>query len=73
MNIGRTLWDMVIIFIKGIKEVWDFLSTEYTINGFEIFDVVIWEKFEFTPIYITGGVMVLLLGFSLISLFNPFN
>jgi len=73
MNIGRILWDMVIIFIKGIKEVWDFLSTEYTINGFKIFDVVIWEKFEFTPIYITGGMMVLLLGISLISLFNPFN
>lgn len=73
MNIGRMLWDFGINFLQAIQEVWSFLTTRIEVGKLEIFGIELIQGFSFTPLMLTGGFMLTILGIGLLSLFNPFS
>lgn len=70
-NIGKTLWDFIMTLLKGIQHVWSFLNQEIAIGKFEIFGQVVWEGFTFTPMHLSGVIIVALIVFGLVKTFVP--
>lgn len=70
-NIGLTLWNFIMTIIKGSQEVWNFLNRRIEIGQFEIFDLVVWEGFSFTPMHLSGAIIVAFIVFGLVKTFVP--
>ena len=70
-NIGVILWDFIISIGQIMGSVWTFLTTEQTFAEFSVFGLTIIDGFTFTPIEITGVIIILIVTAGLISLFSP--
>jgi len=73
-NVGWDLWNMVKSLLLAMDGVYDFLTTWILeVAQFEIFGLIIWEEFSFTPLGAIGQVIIFLLMVTLVSLFIPGN
>ena len=73
MNVGKWLWDFTITVLNGINELWTFFTSTISVGRIEIFGVEIIKGFTFNPSYMTGAVMLVIVGVGLVSLVNPFS
>jgi hypothetical protein len=71
VNVGRLLWDFTYNVVEAMADVQDFLLTPFEIPNITILGFELFEGFEFTPLLISGGVIILILGFGIIKAVNP--
>lgn len=71
-DIGRTLWDFIVGLAELMNGAWTFLTTEITLADVSLFGFSIFDGITFTPIALTGGIVIAIITVGLISLFLPF-
>lgn len=69
-EIIKSLWDFVMTLMQGMSAVWSWLNTAQYI-GLKIDLLGIDWGISFIPMYLTGGVLIVLLGLALIKTFIP--
>ena len=72
-NIGRILWNLTITILQAMGDVFEWLTTPKSIGKIEILGWEIMDGLTFTPLALSGGFILAILGIGLISLLNPFN
>jgi hypothetical protein len=71
MTIIRAIFDLTLAILSAMDSIWTFLSTPIIIGEVEFLGIVLLEGITFTPIALTGGVLIAILTVGLISLFLP--
>lgn len=71
-EIGIILWDLIIGLAEIINSVWTFLTTEIVLADVSLFGFSLFDGITFTPILLTGGIVITIVTVGLISLFLPF-
>lgn len=69
-NIINSLWEFIITMAKGMGQVWNWLNTSITF-GFRLDFIGLDWSFTFTPMMITGPVLIGLLLLGIIKAFIP--
>lgn len=71
-EIGTTLWNFIISIGEVMYGVWTFLSTPITLADVSLFGFSLFEGITFTPILLTGAIVIAIVTVGLVSLFLPF-
>lgn len=69
--LGLWLFEFALDIVSIFKDIWAFLNTPFYVGRIALFDWVIVEGIVFTPLKMTGGVAIIILGVGLVSLFVP--
>ena len=72
-NLFISLWDFIVRIFSTFNEVWIFMTSPYQVGRVSILGWTIIEGVTITPLYVTGGLVILIIGIGLVALFMPTN
>lgn len=71
MNVGKILWNFMLVIVETMGQVKDILLTPYTVADIQVLGFTIVEGFTFTPLIPSAGFIIILLSLGIIKAVNP--